>query len=164
MSRVIPLCVVGYGLFGSAVLLGYLVALAFGAGELPTNVTGLWTLFVLHGTAALLTFQRPTGSTVWRPLITPTPRRRALGRGALLASCVLLICSAGVVGLAGMKGESSSSDRPVMILVISVLLVQTVYFVVHWTLRPDNVFSQRVLKVASNPIGAAFIASKRRSP
>jgi hypothetical protein len=162
MKKALQLYAFGYGVVSTTVLLVWFVAACQGYGA-PGHAVYM-TGFALHATAALLTVYRgPTlDSWRWEPLIRPTEDRRIAARFAIGASvalfCVILILSL----LLNLRGHTDLRDTMSLLGLISVLLVQSVYLVVHWGLRPENVFSETFIRFASNPLVELFVRLRKR--
>lgn len=163
MKKAFQIYAFGYGVFSTTVLLVWFVAVCQGFNGVPGQAVFM-TGFALHATAALLTVHRGLTADSWRwdPLITPTEDRRIAARFAIGASvalcCAILILSV----LVNLREHTDLHDTMSLLALISVVLVQSVYLVVHWGLRPENVFSETFIRFASNPLVELFLRLRKR--
>lgn len=134
-----------YGFLASAALLYLHVAINyFNRSELSDwfEADTEWThrLLVMHAATFVVTFARLSGSEsnpTFAPLIRPSERAVRIGRGILLASVLNIVVPIGIFRITRRDPGLTSA----------VLLLSATYTAVHWALRPENIFSWRVLRV-----------------
>jgi hypothetical protein len=153
MKKLIRYYAFWYGCLGSLLSLAWYVAALDGRATIPNNVWIVEAVFAFHATAAIATFQRGAGPRAWLPMIPVTPARLKLARAVFSISLLNFICCLGVF-IAGVGlGNQPLVERMVSLILTSFLLMNTVYIVIHWAFRPENLFSGSFIRAISDPLG-----------
>ncbi len=117
-----------------------------------------WVLAVwaLHGLVLCLTFQQFVGRVFWQPLTTVTTRKLWVARMMLAGAAVLVgvTVSCGLVTRFSICGPES--------VLASFTLLSSIYIGWHWELRPENLFTRRLIRLISDPLGSAVTQVGRK--
>ncbi len=138
---------------------------AGGPTDLPAFATKRETLlviFVTHASFLGLTFQRfPGVKPFWAPLFKPTPQRLTLAR-LLIGGSFLLFAAAFIYVLVVLRRrEEAAAIKGLGILLASMAALSSTYMIVHWALRPENIFTPQFLHFFRNPLLYLFHRKSR---
>lgn len=162
MRKALQFYALAYASLSTIGLIVWFITASAGHRELPTRVSVVLVGFCLYALAAVVTFQ-PTGvSKPWLPLVHPTIRVRRAARIVLGTTLLLFIGVFIAFAVASVRKNTSAQEALVPLILISFLLSNSVYFLVHWTVRPENIFSTRFIAVISDPIGQLFLRFLKR--
>lgn len=161
MKRWVSILLFGYGVLTSAVLVTWFLLTCLGFYWIPRGKQIILIVACVHASVGVLTFQRNRSPkrARWLPVISPTSAGKTVAR--TLLTIALLLCLGTLVLLFTTRSNNERQSPIVMLCAISVFLVQTTYFAVHWAIRPENVFSPPFLRFASNPLGEMFLYFRR---
>lgn len=165
MKRAISTVAFIYGMLSSLLLCAWFLIDCSGRSFFFLSYPNLlWGAAGFHAIVALLTFQRGAGFDWWKwePLFTPTPARRTAARLLLTCAFVLFVLVVTLLIVARARLHFEFVSAHIDLMLIAMLLVQTVYFSIHWAIRPENIFSPRFLRLISNPIGRLILYRARR--
>ena len=148
-----------YGCIASVgALVWYLAALARRAG-LPENVWVVESMVVIFAITMVITFQRRPLRDPWVPVLRITPERIRIAKFCLaVAAANFGVCTL----LAFAFGNRVGAERGLSMVLTSLMLLYSVYIVIHWAFRPQNLFPSGFLAFISNPLLYFFIRPRRR--
>jgi hypothetical protein len=157
------------GCVGSALALVWYVTVLLTRHSIwpfPGGITEIETLFAVWGLVMFATFYR-NPRPIWMPLLGVSSERVKAAR--LVLSCTLLNCAVWLLACIGLWAAQLRGPLPWVFCLLSsaVTLLNAIYIVIHWALRPENLFSERVRRFADDPIvflifGAALRRRKIR--
>jgi hypothetical protein len=149
MKRVLPTLCFSYGCFATLALLAWHVAALGGIVAFPNNGSIITPVFMIHAVVLLITFERNPKGVI--PVLNVTPRRVRMAKFCLgLAVAYFTLYMLFLWGQ--FLTDSETAPRVLLLLLTSLLLVNSIYIVVHWAFRPENLFSERFRNVITNPI------------
>jgi hypothetical protein len=141
---------IAYGATGAMACLVWLVAgYRTGVAELPSPSLTL-TLVIAHCVALVLTFQTRFESMPIHPLVAVTPKLVRVAR-ITLGTITLGILTGGAFLVSARRAQGFVDPSAVVMLFSGFVLLNMVYVVVHWALRPENVFSSGWASLFRNP-------------
>jgi len=154
MKTVIAIvCFVGACLASAFTAAWFLTVLVSGKSlwPFPSNIIGIELLFAAWGLLMFATAYR-TPRPIWLPLLTVSSgrigaARRLLGLALMNFSVWLLSCIG--VWIVRVQGRLPWAF---CLLASAAALLNAVYAVVHWALRPENLFSERFRRFADDPV------------
>jgi hypothetical protein len=149
-----------YGCIGSLGFLVWYVSAVVGHFVFPNNWWIVEGVFLLHGCAAVFTFQ-PQVRQVWRPVLSVTTRRVRLAKAVLTLSTLNFVLCFGRLMIAALRGNTLVADQTIPLVLTSFLLQNTTYIAIHWGVCPENIFSSGFIKTVSNPFGFLWAANKK---
>ena len=151
MRRAIQIYCALYGCLGSILAFAWFLSALLGKFDESVSQTVLIGLFLLHGLAACLSFQRY--SRRWEPIVPLTVNRIRLATVAFAAGTLNFAgCSAVFIWAAEMKNQTLAGNMVYLVLT-SLVLQNTIYIAIHWLIRPENIFPKRFIDLVTNPLG-----------
>jgi hypothetical protein len=121
-------------------------------------------MFLVHATAAILTFQRSFPRPGWTPLLTVNSTTISIARGLLGLSIVNFLIVFVTFLYAEFANHRPFAERIVPLILTSFILTNTIYIVIHWGLRPENVFTQGFLRGMASPFSLLKLRKRPRGP
>jgi len=156
-------CVV-YGCLALLASTTWLVVSWFFEPALPASPGPVLVPLGIHGLILTLTFQPFVGpEPFWSPVWRISPRRRMWARSAL--ACAAILCVGSAIWCVVLTRESHDEDlivRAAILTIASLAILSSLYIVLHWAFRPENLFSESFIEFASNPLGYLLIRLMRR--
>ena len=151
MKRWVEIVCFAYGCVGAAITLLWCCSAVIGRNWIPDRANVIVTLFGIHMSVLGVTFWRAPAPAFWRPIIAVSPSSVLRARAGLaLLLVVQLIMWGYVLWFAGAR-------QNIFLLVGSLVLFSMAYIAAHWAIRPENLFSKRVLLFAENPLLSPFL-------
>ncbi len=150
----------GYGCLGACASL-LLYCMAFGGYVIPLN--NVWVVelvFAIHALAMIGTFQRTAGRRRWAPMVNVTPGRIQSARLILLLSTLNFMGCFVCLLVSSSRGEQFVSTENLEPVLISFLLLNTLYIAFHRAYRPENLFSEKFSRMFTDPLGSFLRAFK----
>jgi hypothetical protein len=151
-----------YGCLATLCALAWYIAALLGRAMIPNNIWIVEGVFVLHATAAILTFHRPSMRPPWQPVLSVKPGRIRLAKTVFGLSIANFLVCMSVFLVAVIRGSVASGNEGVALILTSFLLLNTIYIAIHWAFRPENLFSSAFLRAISNPLGLILPGNKKR--
>jgi hypothetical protein len=117
----------------------------------PSGIAEVEALFAAWGLIMFATFYR-SRRPIWMPLLQVSGGRVKVAR--LLLVCNLVNCAVWLLASLGLWAMQICEPLPWVFCVFAaaVTLLNAVYVIVHWALRPENLFSERFRRFADDPI------------
>jgi hypothetical protein len=142
------------GCLGSALaLVWYLAVLATRKSiwPFPSDISEIESLLGIWGVIMFATFYR-NARPVWMPVIEVTSQRIKVAR--LLLACTLINVAFWLLACVGFWAVQLRGPLPWIfcLLASGVTVLNSVYVLIHWALRPENLFSERFRRFADDPI------------
>lgn len=142
------------GCVGSALALAWYVTVLLTRHSIwpfPSGITQIETLFAVWGLVMFATFYR-NPRPIWRPLLGVSNGQIKAAR--LVLSCALLNCAVWLLACIGLWAAQLRGPLPWVfcLLASGITLLNALYIVIHWALRPENLFSERFRRFADDPI------------
>jgi hypothetical protein len=117
----------------------------------PSGIAEIEALFAAWALIMFATFYR-SPRPIWMPVLKVSSKRVKAAR--LLLAFTLINCATWLLASIGLWATQIREPLPWVfcILAAAVTLLNAVYVVVHWALRPENLFSERFRRFADDPI------------
>lgn len=117
----------------------------------PSGIAGIETLFAAWGLIMFATFYR-SPRPIWMPVLEVKGGRIKAAR--LLLACTLINLVVWLLASFVLWATQIRGPLPWVfcIFAAAVTLLNAVYVVIHWALRPENLFSERFRRFANDPI------------
>lgn len=142
------------GCVGSALALVWYVAVLLTRHPIwpfPSGITEIEALFAVWGPIMFATFYR-NPRPIWRPVLEVSSGRIKAARFVL--ACTLVNCAVWFLACVSLWAAQLRGSLPWIfcLLAAGVILFNAVYVLIHWALRPENLFSERFRRFADDPI------------
>jgi hypothetical protein len=155
--RLFARLMVAYGCLGFiATCVWWVATLVYGI-VFPKTKGQLWVVAAAIVIATMPTFHQWYG-TQWPPMTRVTPATRTLGRLAVTLAVANMLFRISVL----FRHQQNASVQDWSLGLNGMTMLLMTYVVVHWTLRPENVFPKAVLEFASHGLFYPFILIIRR--
>ena len=151
MNRVISIYAFVCGCAGSVLALVWQCLAVFGHPLLPRSIWTVEAIFVFHALAMLATFRRNVREIPRSPLFVVTRRRVKIARLLLCLVAINFALCVIVCFVSHSSGNATLNAWAVPLVLTSFMLLNTVYIALHWAFRPANIFSKKIVRIASNP-------------
>ena len=117
----------------------------------PSGITKIEALFAVWGLIMFATFYR-NPRPIWMPVLEVSSGRVKEARLVLIFT--LMNCAVWLLACVGLWAAQLRGPLPWVfcLLASGVTLLNAVYVVIHWALRPENIFSERFRRFADDPI------------
>jgi hypothetical protein len=154
MRKVIAKLAFMYGCIAFLLSTGWYVMALAGNAFWTLNPGAAATVIAIHGSVITLTFHREPLGNHWESVLAVTWRRIRAAKLLLWAAFLnFLLCFAFTL---------LYEARAVPLIVASLAVLSSAYIVLHWALRPENLFSEGFLQTMASPIRLFF--RTRRPP
>jgi hypothetical protein len=141
-----------YGCLGATLCIGWLT----GWVAVPVSEVTFGRLLTAHALVLGLTLMYPRLAD-WQAVLVVNRRRVIFARVALGAALTLIpLAGAGLLDTASHVQASRQS-----VVAFAAALFTSLYIALHWGLRPENLFSRRILR-RLNPLVHALANRRRR--
>jgi hypothetical protein len=150
-QKIAQICFV-YGCIASAAALLWYGATLTGLSFFPQNIWIIEIIFAIHATVLVISFYRRPVPRLWEPVLRPTATKSRLAKITLALGSVNFIAAAAYVATLGIH----ATEREVLLVLSSMILLSTIYIATHWGLRPENLFAEEFLVFMTNPLAYPF--------
>lgn len=154
MRRAIQMYCILYGCIGSILAFGWFLSALLGKFDETVSFFVVLGLFLLHGLAACLTFQRnPIRNRRWEPVVALTSSHIRLAKLVLTIGTLNFAACFVIFMVAAHMKDQVLLGKMIYLILTSLVLQNTIYIAVHWLIRPENIFPEWFIEVLINPLG-----------
>lgn len=164
MKRFVQRAILAYGCLASTASLAWFVGAWIFGPMMPENAGIVIAILIIHGAILTVTFHsfvqhRPFWSPVWRI----TDRRRKCAWGVLASAAILFLGTViWTILLIRKPHDWKLVSDTASLTMASLALLSSLYILLHWAFRPENLFSTSLVEFASNPFAYILTYWTRR--